>query len=133
MLFWSYMVLIDLLIPAVMVIIGLIFRKHPPRNISGIWGYRTRRSMKNQETWDYANRYVGNIWYRWGLILLPLSVVPMLFFMTESPRCISTVTTVECLLQLVPVFASNILTEKALREHFDADGRRKDISEQTGD
>ena len=129
MIYWSYLVLIDLLLPCVMVVCGMIFRKHPPRHPSGIWGYRTRRSLKSRESWDYANRYVGNIWYRWGLILLPLSVIPMLFVLGAEPGTLSAVTVVVCLLQLIPVIGANILTEKALKEHFDQDGSRKDISE----
>lgn len=125
MYYWSYMVLIDLLIPAVMFIVGSIFRRHPPKNISGIWGYRTRRSLKNPEIWDYANRYAGKIWYHWGLVMLPLSVVPMLFVINGTASQMSRTSVLTCLAELIPMIGANFLVEKNLREKFDADGNRK--------
>ena len=129
MIYWSYMLLIVLLIPAVMFICGLIFRRHAPRTPNGFWGYRTARSMKNQETWDYANRYIGRIWYHWGLILLPLSVVPMLFFMGTEAETMTIAATLETLVQLLPLCVSIVLTEKALRKKFREDGSpREDLA-----
>ena len=130
MIYWSYMVLIDLLIPAILFFTGMVYRKHPPRAVNNLWGYRTNRSTKNQDTWEFANRYMGNIWYRWGMILLPLSVVPMLFVLGGDTGVIEIVTGVTCLSQLVPVGASIYLTEKALKEKFTAEGLRKDPSRQ---
>ena len=36
---------------------GLIMLLFPPKKINGIYGYRTTRSMKNQENWDKAQRF----------------------------------------------------------------------------
>ena len=130
MIFWSYMVLIDLLIPVIMLLVGLVFRKHPPKSINGIWGFRTRRSMKSQAAWEYANRYIGKIWFYWGMVMLPLSVVPMLFVLNGSPRQIESVTVVTCLIQLIPVVISNFVAEKALKDRFDEEGNRKELPEQ---
>ncbi|MFH6602884.1 SdpI family protein [Maribacter algicola] len=32
------------------------YKEHPPKNINWLYGYRTKRSMANQEVWEYANR-----------------------------------------------------------------------------
>ena len=122
MMYWSYMLLTVLLIPAVMLIAGLILRRHAPRTPNGIWGYRTGRSLKNQETWDYGNRYIARIWFHWGLILLPLSVVPMLFFIGAGAGAIGIVVTAEILAQMFPLLFSIYLTEKALKKKFNEDG-----------
>ena len=122
MMYWSYMLLIVLMVPAVMFFTGLILRRHQPGNPNGIWGYRTALSTKNQATWDYANRYMARIWFHWGLILLPLSVVPMLFFLGAPAQTISAAATVEVLVQLIPIGVSVYLTEKALRRKFHRDG-----------
>ena len=52
MAFWLFLTAMDLLIPAIMVGIGARFLKHPPKTINALYGYRTARSMKNQETWN---------------------------------------------------------------------------------
>ena len=39
--FWIFMLVMDLLIPVTMVFIGKRFQKKPPKEINGIYGYRT--------------------------------------------------------------------------------------------
>lgn len=56
--FWIF----DLLMPSVMVFFGLLFRSHPPPRINWVYGYRTSRSMKSLEAWDYAHRRLGRLW-----------------------------------------------------------------------
>ena len=41
---------------------GLLFRK-TPKEINYVYGYRTKRSMMNEETWRFANQYFGKAWY----------------------------------------------------------------------
>ena len=57
--FWIFMLVMDLLIPVTMVFIGKRFQKKPPKEINGIYGYRTAMSMKNKETWRSEERRVG--------------------------------------------------------------------------
>lgn len=35
---------------------GMIFKMNPPKNINWWYGYRTKRSMENQEKWDFAQK-----------------------------------------------------------------------------
>lgn len=58
--FWIYSLAMVLLIPLIMIVLGFIYGKYPPKKINHISGYRTTMSMKNQDTWDFANRYMGN-------------------------------------------------------------------------
>ena len=39
-----------------MLLIGWLFYKFTPKKINDFMGYRTYRSMKSQEAWDYANK-----------------------------------------------------------------------------
>lgn len=59
---------------------GLFLWKCPPKNINGLIGYRTKRSMQNQESWDFAQRYAGKVWVISGVldacVFLPLSFLP---------------------------------------------------------
>ena len=81
MAFWLFFTAMDLLIPGIMVGIGTRFLKHPPGTINAWYGYRTARSMKNQETWDFAHETCGKLWVRLGkLSFLPALLAAVLTF-----------------------------------------------------
>ena len=105
--FWIFMFCCTLLIPIIMIIAV---------------GYRTRRSMKNQQTWDYAHRECGLLWRRWGSTMLVLTVIAMLLFMGEDTDHIGVVGSVITVLQMIPLFLSIVIVEKKLREKFDENG-----------
>ena len=77
--FWLFMLLFVLMIPLTMIYFGRRFFKSPPKSINATFGYRSTMSMKNQETWKLAHTVCGRYWYCCGWLLLPLSVVPILF------------------------------------------------------
>ena len=79
-------------------------------------------SMKNQDTWQFAHRYCGKLWLRLGWILVPLSIVPMLFVSGKNIETIANAGLAVSCLQLLP---SIIPTEIALKKAFDKNGRRK--------
>lgn len=76
--FWFFMTICNLLLPVLMIVLGKAFVKNPPKTINCIVGYRTSRSMKNQDTWNFAHLYCGNLWWKIGWGMLPLSVISML-------------------------------------------------------
>ena len=124
MVFWCMMLLFTLLIPATMTGFGRSFFKRPPRDINATFGYRTTMSMKNQETWQLAHRVCGRYWFICGLILLPLSVIPMLFVINRSTETIGITGVIVVFAQLVPMLCVSIPTEHALRKNFDQNGNR---------
>lgn len=119
------MLVIDLLIPLTMIIFGRIFMRSAPKEINSTFGYRTGRSMQNRDTWDFAHRYFGRIWFICGLIILPLSVVAMVFVLGQSERTVGYAGTAVCLAQLVPMALAIVPTEAALKKNFDTNGQRK--------
>lgn len=121
--FWIFMLLMDLLIPLMMIGIGRLFMKRPPKRINGIYGYRTKRSMKTQETWDFAHRYLGYLWFKIGLVLIPLSALPLIFVYGKDIELIGTVGAVVTLFEIVPMIVPIFPTERALKENFDEYGR----------
>jgi len=50
-------VLFHLLIGPLLLVISLIYYFFPPKKINSLYGYRTPRSMKNLDNWNYANKY----------------------------------------------------------------------------
>ena len=125
--FWLFTLATDLLIPLLMIGFGRMFWKKAPREINSTFGYRTTMSMKNQDTWQFAHRYCGRLWYWLGLVMLPLTVVLMVFVLGREIGTIGWVGTVICFAQVVPMVGAIVPTEMALRRTFDKNGRRKAV------
>ena len=123
--FWLYCTAMCLLIPGVMLFFGRRFLKHPPKNINALYGYRTSRSMKNQQTWDFAHQVCGKLWFRVGLILLPVSLAPMLFLRDRSVGEIGMGCVPVVAIQVVVLLGSIFPVERALKRNFDQFGRKR--------
>lgn len=123
--FWIFMLLMDLLIPLTMIALGKLFITKSPRNINPVFGYRTTMSMKNKDTWEFAHKYCGRLWLKCGLVLLPLSVIPLIFVFDKGTDIIGTVGDIVCIVQLVPLIGTIFPTEAALKKTFDKNGIRR--------
>ena len=125
MVFWLFMLLIDLLTPLTMIVFGKRFMTKPPQDINTAFGYRTTMSMKNKDTWDFAHKYCGKLWLKCGTVLLPLSVIPLIFVFNKGTGTIGIVGGIVCIAQLVPLAVPIFLTEAALKRTFDRNGFRR--------
>lgn len=125
LIFWVFMLLMDLLIPLVMILFGRWFSKKPPSKISYTFGYRTTMSMKNQNTWNFAHHYIGRLWYWLGWIILPLTIIPLYLARGQNIQTVAMVGVIVCFAQLAPLIGSLIATEGALKKAFDQNGKRK--------
>ena len=116
--FWVFMLFMNLLIPFTMIGFGKLFLNHAPDEINMVFGYRTRMSTKNRDTWEFAHHYCG-------AVLLPLSVIPMLFVIGHSEEVVGNLSGVICVIQCVFLVGSIFPTERALRKNFDQNGIRR--------
>lgn len=123
--FWVFMLLMNVLIPLTMIGFGKMFLHHIPDEINMVFGYRTRMSTKNRDTWEFAHQYCGRLWFICGLILLPLSLVPMFFVMGKGEDVVGNLGGVICTVQCVFLVGSILPTERALRRNFDRNGVRR--------
>ena len=123
--FWIFCLVMDLLVPVILVAFGWVFRHRPPGHINGVYGYRTARSMKNQETWDFAHRYCGKLWFRLGLILLPVSVLAMLPVLGADTGTVGLWCGGVSLVQVIVLVGSMFPVERALKRTFDDFGRKR--------
>lgn len=101
-------IVFTLFIPVLMILCGYLMYKHTPKDINGLVGYRTAMSMKNQETWDFANNYF---------------CVPYFFMSSGNATVIMCIAEV---IQVVVLCWTIVPTERALKDNFDQDGNRKD-------
>jgi len=123
--FWIFMLVCDLLIPFTMIYFGRRFRSNPPDRINGIYGYRTKRSMKNMDTWKFAHDYCGKLWQKAGWIMLAVSVILLLLCCGKEILTVSKLGLILCMFQCVVLVVTIIPVERALKRNFDEYGRRR--------
>lgn len=124
-LFWIFVLAFDLLIPLLMLGFGKSFMKNPPTEINPGYGYRTTMSSKNQDTWDFAQKYMGEVWYKAGRVLLIPSIIPLLFVLGRDVGTVGMAGLVVSGVQLIVMLSSIGVTERALKKNFDKNGKRK--------
>lgn len=127
--FWWFMLVMVLLTPLAMIIIGLVFKKYAPKQRNFFIGYRTPLSMKNKETWTFAQKHFSKLWLLVGTIILIPSIIPMLFFMEEGEGVIGTVGGIIIGIQILILILSIFPTHFALKKNFDSSGKRKEEQE----
>ena len=124
--FWLFCTACVLLSPLTMLIFGWRFLKKPPKKINGAYGYRTTRSMKNQQTWDFAHQVCGRLWLRAGVVMLPLSLLAMLPALGQGVEVTGLWLAGVVTIQMVVMLATIFPVEGALKRKFDKFGRRMD-------
>lgn len=112
-----------ILIPATMIGFGLLWKSNPPKDINDLYGYRTSMSMKNKDTWNFAHRYIGRIWYLSGIITTVLSVI--ILFIYKNSIKFESITIYLVFIQLTILCAGAIPTEISLNNNFDKNGQKK--------
>lgn len=64
-----------LLVGLIFIVAGYILYKFPPKKINYIYGYRTRASMADQESWDFAQKFSGIEMMKMGAALMATSLI----------------------------------------------------------
>lgn len=123
--FWWFMLVCDLLIPITMIVAGYMMWRHAPKTINGMVGYRTTRSMKNIDTWKFAQNYCGRLWWKIGWSMFIPSLVIHVPFYYCSKNVVGTVGAILCTIQSVILIITVFSTERALKRTFTDDGTRK--------
>lgn len=121
--FWIFILVMNLIIPVVMTGFGWYFLKGKPEKINHIVGYRTKLSMKNQDTWRFAHQYCGKLWFILGLILLILTPLIMVLGLKLDNNI--DYGGIICTVQVILLVGTIIPTERALHRTFNKDGSRK--------
>jgi len=125
MFIWYFLLASNLIIPAAMLLFGWILKNNPPQNINNAYGYRTAMSMKNTDTWIFANKLCGKIWLKTGKIMLPLSIIAMLPFMHSSENIIGIVTIIILIFQCSAMILAIYFVEKQLKKKYDSYVRKR--------
>ena len=113
-----YLFACNLIVPAIFLVCGILMHKHCPKKINRVIGYRTRRSMKNEETWRFAHNYIGRLWEKLGAVTLVATAAVQAFFISSSENTLVLLSGLLLSLQGILVGISIVRTEKALKKEF---------------
>lgn len=102
----------------VLLLLSFAFRKYRPKDINGLYGYRTARSMKSQQAWDFAQDYSSAFmvklfagYFIWQLVLTVIGVM----FLSDYTDAVA----IAGNLTIVPLLVIMIVkTEKELKRKF---------------
>lgn len=106
-----------------LLILGFVFYKFPPKKINHIYGYRTTRSMKSQDTWDSANEFSSKWMMRFGVLVMLVSGA-LYVLLPEHNALISVVAMTLLVVLILPI------TEEHLKRHYTKSGAPKSIVEE---
>lgn len=97
----------------IFMITGFVMFKFPPKNINMLYGYRTTRSMKNQEQWDFSQKYSAKLLIFCGVFLILTSNISLLITINNKAKLF---------ISLALIFGSVIFllfkTENELKKRF---------------
>jgi uncharacterized membrane protein len=63
------------LVGLILLIVGYIQKRFPPKHINNWYGYRTATSQKSQEIWDHAQIYLANLLMKYGAIAIVIGLL----------------------------------------------------------
>ena len=84
----SFLLLLNLIVPFVMILVGYTLKKHPVLDMKSQNGYNTPTSRKSQEHWDYAQSIAPDIFICIGKILGVIEIIlsAMMFLLHTSSQ-----------------------------------------------
>lgn len=108
---------LHLLTGPLLLLVAILFRAFPPRRVNSLYGYRTPRSMRNDDTWKEANRYSANLMVGLSGLLVVFQAILLWTLGARTSLLLSTGLTVGVLVILI------VCTEVHLGRLFDEDGK----------
>ena len=101
-----------------MFLISIIFYFFPPKKINSLYGYRTHRTMANNDIWNFAN----TLFNKNLLVYAGLSFAASMILAFINPDLMDSWFPMAFL--FFTLFICILSTEKELNKHFDKEGNR---------
>lgn len=105
--------LIPIITGPILIVTGWILKKYPPKEINGLYGYRTKNSMSSQERWNFAQDYSAKQMVQLGIILSACSILGLFIEPEEGAG-----TLIGLGLMIITFIVMLVRTEKALKLQF---------------
>lgn len=120
--FWIFMFIMTLLVPLSLILVWCVCPK--VQNVNSIIGYRTSRSMRNQSTWDYAQKTCARYSLKMFLPTTILAIVIMPLCINMDLDAIGWIGLGITIAQLLSYIVIIYLTEKELKNEFDTGSKK---------
>lgn len=113
----------NLIIPVLMITIGILIRKVPPKKINKVYGYRTKRSMKDEKSWVIAHRFYA-VWVStYGFLSLLFACGATFVLRAELPEVLATISLyiigIELVFLLLPVLHTESMLKRFTTQESD--------------
>ena len=116
---WAFL-LLDLLIPALLIVFGITSKKIAEGPVNFWIGYRTSRSTASREAWEFANLTMGRVMLREGIVEISVSLIfGLLAFFLCTVEVQGTVTVLLELVQVLTLVAAIPWMEEQLKKRFE--------------
>ncbi|MCF6129793.1 SdpI family protein [Flavobacterium sp. AS60] len=105
--------IVSFLVGIIFTVTSIIMLRFPPKKINYFYGYRTTSSMKNQEIWDFSQKYSAVKMFQIGLFLLAVSFINLIVDINQEQATILGIA-----LMILACIYMMIMTEKAIKMNF---------------
>jgi uncharacterized membrane protein len=92
---------------------GVWLMYFPPKKVNALYGYRTNRSMKNQEVWDFSQRYAGRKMIQMSFASI---IISLLITLLPIPFVFKSIAPI--ILGITGLILVLYLTEKKIKSNF---------------
>jgi len=99
---------------------SLVFSIFPPKKINKFYGYRTKKSMLNDDIWAFANKQFNKSFIKYSLLGF---IAAMVLETIGSGK----VTWQPMVILLFTLGATILKTEQSISQNFDEEGNRKKV------
>ncbi len=99
------------------VVASWLMIKYPPKKVNNLYGYRTRRSKKSKESWDFAQSYSSKLMGNMGAVIGLIGIVLGFLRLPVNDTYILISVGLIISLSIIPI----IKTEAALKNKFGTD------------
>jgi len=106
-----------LICPLMMLVYGIRFTRFQPKR-EGICGVRIKEALENDETWDFAHQYCGQMWENMGIIMACIVVAAMMILFRFNELVIAVSGVVIVFVQFILFVLSFAFVSKAIVKKF---------------
>jgi len=106
--FW--VLILFLLVGSIYLVCGALLYKAPPGRINHFMGYRTGRSMRDQRSWDFAQKYSGKMMIYAAVVAMAMGISVWMVFPDDA--LVACIVVIPQTLTIIPVIT---ITESKLK------------------
>lgn len=99
-------------IPVLMILFGMLMWFAPPKGINNMYGYRTKRSMINDEAWNYAQICMGKSWFLVGIVLIFVTIFLLPRITLDSGSILITILSIQIIFMFLPLAGVEYLLKR---------------------